>query len=61
VACVTYQSALEIVKELARESRPTAVCPANTHILAEARQEPGFCASDGKFDIVLPLRYRRFH
>jgi N-acetylglucosaminyldiphosphoundecaprenol N-acetyl-beta-D-mannosaminyltransferase len=42
VACVTYDSALEIVQDLARESRPTAVCPANTHILAEARHEPEF-------------------
>ncbi|HST31636.1 MAG TPA: hypothetical protein VLK27_12450 [Chthoniobacterales bacterium] len=36
VACVTYDSALEIVQKLARESHPTAVCPANTHILAES-------------------------
>jgi len=42
VACVTYDSALEIVQELAREPRPTAVCPANTHILSEARHEPEF-------------------
>ena len=54
VGCVTYQSALEIVQELARESRPTAVCPANTHILAEARQEPDFARVMAKFDLVLP-------
>ena len=54
VACVTYQSALEIVQNLARESRPTAVCPANTHILAEARQEPDFARVMAKFDLVLP-------
>jgi N-acetylglucosaminyldiphosphoundecaprenol N-acetyl-beta-D-mannosaminyltransferase len=60
VGCVTYQSALEIVQKLAREPRPTAVCPANTHILAEARQEPNFARVMAKFDLVLPLRYRRF-
>jgi N-acetylglucosaminyldiphosphoundecaprenol N-acetyl-beta-D-mannosaminyltransferase len=54
VACVTYDSALEIVKNLARESRPTAVCPANTHILAEARHDPDFARLMGKFDLVLP-------
>ncbi|HWY40172.1 MAG TPA: hypothetical protein VNX27_05195 [Chthoniobacterales bacterium] len=42
VACVTYDLAVEIVQGLARERRPTAVCPANTHILSEARHEPKF-------------------
>lgn len=42
VACVTYDSALDVVQQLAREPRPSAVCPANTHILAEARHEPEF-------------------
>jgi N-acetylglucosaminyldiphosphoundecaprenol N-acetyl-beta-D-mannosaminyltransferase len=54
VACVTYDSALEIVKGLARESRPTAVCPANTHILAEARHDPDFGHLMAKFDLVIP-------
>src|ERR1017187_10461253 len=54
VACVTYDSALECVKELAREPRPTAVCPANTHILAEARHNPDFARVLAKFDLVLP-------
>jgi N-acetylglucosaminyldiphosphoundecaprenol N-acetyl-beta-D-mannosaminyltransferase len=54
VACVTYDSALEIVKGLARQSRPTAVCPANTHILAEARHDPDFGRVMAKFDLVLP-------
>jgi N-acetylglucosaminyldiphosphoundecaprenol N-acetyl-beta-D-mannosaminyltransferase len=54
VACVTYDSALEIVKTLARQSRPTAVCPANTHILAEARHDPDFGRIMAKFDLVLP-------
>ena len=54
VGCVTYDSALEIVQKLAREPRPTAVCPANTHILAEARQEPDFARVMEKFEVVLP-------
>jgi N-acetylglucosaminyldiphosphoundecaprenol N-acetyl-beta-D-mannosaminyltransferase len=54
VACVNYQSAFEIVESLARESRPTAVCPANTHILAEARHAPDFARVMSKFDLVLP-------
>src|SRR5260370_37348546 len=54
VACVTYDSAREIAEQLAREPRPTAVCPANTHILAEARQEPDFARVMAKFDLVLP-------
>jgi len=54
VACATYDSALEQVKELAREPRPTAVCPANTHILAEARHNPGFARVLAKFNLVLP-------
>lgn len=54
VACVTYDSALERIKELAAESRPTAVCPANTHILAEVQHSPGFAEVMGKFDLVLP-------
>jgi N-acetylglucosaminyldiphosphoundecaprenol N-acetyl-beta-D-mannosaminyltransferase len=49
VACVTYDSALEIVQGLAREPRPTAVCPANTHILSEARHEPEFAQVMEKF------------
>src|SRR5437660_3077188 len=54
VACVTYQSAFEIVQTLARESRPTAVCPSNTHILAEARHCPDFARVMSKFDLILP-------
>ena len=54
VACVTYDSALEIVEGLAREPRPTAVCPANTHILAEARHDPEFGQVMDKFDLVFP-------
>jgi N-acetylglucosaminyldiphosphoundecaprenol N-acetyl-beta-D-mannosaminyltransferase len=54
VGCVTYDSALERIKELAREPRPTAVCPANTHILAEARHNPDFAGVMAKFDLVLP-------
>jgi N-acetylglucosaminyldiphosphoundecaprenol N-acetyl-beta-D-mannosaminyltransferase len=54
VACATYESALERIKELAREPRPTAVCPANTHILADARHDPTFASVLGKFDMILP-------
>ncbi|MGD0349309.1 MAG: WecB/TagA/CpsF family glycosyltransferase [Verrucomicrobiota bacterium] len=54
VACATYDSALEGVKALARELRPTAVCPANTHILAEARRKPDFAQVLSRFDLVLP-------
>jgi hypothetical protein len=54
VACVTYDSALKIIKTLARQARPTAVCPANTHILAEARHSPDFARVMAKFDLVLP-------
>jgi N-acetylglucosaminyldiphosphoundecaprenol N-acetyl-beta-D-mannosaminyltransferase len=54
VACASYDSALERVKELAHEPRPTAVCPANTHILAEARHNPDFARVLSKFDLVLP-------
>ena len=54
VARVTYQSAFEIVQNLAREPRPTAVCPSNTHILSEARHDPGFARVMSKFDLVLP-------
>jgi N-acetylglucosaminyldiphosphoundecaprenol N-acetyl-beta-D-mannosaminyltransferase len=54
VACVTYDSALGMVEGLARQSRPTAVCPANTHILAEVRHDPEFGRVMEKFDVVLP-------
>ena len=54
VACVTYDSALERIKELAAEPRPTAVCPANTHILADARRDADFDSVMAKFDLVLP-------
>jgi N-acetylglucosaminyldiphosphoundecaprenol N-acetyl-beta-D-mannosaminyltransferase len=54
VAAVTYESALERIKELAQQPRPTAVCPANTHILAEARHNREFANVLAKFDLVLP-------
>jgi N-acetylglucosaminyldiphosphoundecaprenol N-acetyl-beta-D-mannosaminyltransferase len=54
VACVTYDSALEDITKLAAEPRPTAVCPANTHILAEARRNPDHAAVMAKFDFVFP-------
>ena len=54
VGCLTYDSALDQVKRLAAEPRPTAVCPANTHILAEARHDRDFASVMRKFDLVLP-------
>src|ERR1700736_3268567 len=54
VACVTYQSAFDVIKSFAREPRATAVCPANTHILSEARHDPDFAGVMAKFDLVLP-------
>jgi len=54
VTCATYDSALDHIKSLARQPRPTAVCPANTHILAEARHDPDFAQVLAKFDLVLP-------
>jgi N-acetylglucosaminyldiphosphoundecaprenol N-acetyl-beta-D-mannosaminyltransferase len=54
VACATYDSALDHIKELARRPGPTAVCPANTHILAEVRHDPEFARLLKKFDLVLP-------
>src|SRR5258707_8324713 len=54
IARVTYQSAFEIIQQLARESRPTAVCPSNTHILSEARHDPSFARVMSKFDLVFP-------
>src|SRR5579862_6429172 len=54
VAAATYDSALDRVKTLAKQPRPTAVCPANTHILAEARHNPEFAKTLAGFDLVLP-------
>ena len=54
VACATYASALERIKALAREGRPTAVCPSNTHILGEARHNADFARVIARFDLVLP-------
>lgn len=54
IACCTYASALERVTMLAREPRATAVCPANTHILAEARHKLEFARRLTRFDLVLP-------
>jgi N-acetylglucosaminyldiphosphoundecaprenol N-acetyl-beta-D-mannosaminyltransferase len=39
---------------LAREPRAAAVCPANTHILGEARHNPQFSKCLARFDLVLP-------
>ena len=47
-------TALERIKQLAGEPRPTGVCPANTHILAEVQRDADFAFVMGKFDLVLP-------
>lgn len=54
VARVTYQSAFEIVQDFARQPRPSAVCPSNTHILSEARHDPSFARVMSRFDLVFP-------
>lgn len=54
VACATYDSALERIKVLACEARPTAVCPANTHIIGEARDNAAFARILARFELVLP-------
>jgi N-acetylglucosaminyldiphosphoundecaprenol N-acetyl-beta-D-mannosaminyltransferase len=54
IASVSYDSAMEIVEQFAREPRATAACPANTHILAEARHDPSFGRVMEKFDLVFP-------
>src|SRR5437667_12809012 len=54
VACVTYDSALERIIKVAGEARPTAVCPANTHILAEGWRNADFAGVMAKFDLVVP-------
>src|SRR5689334_15661161 len=50
VACATYDSALARIKELAREARPTAACPANTHIIGEARNNVAFARILARFE-----------
>jgi UDP-N-acetyl-D-mannosaminuronic acid transferase (WecB/TagA/CpsF family) len=55
VACATYDSALEHLTALAREPRPAAVCPSNTHILGEAPHNPEFARVLARFDLVLRM------
>lgn len=54
VSAATYASAFEQIKSLASLERPTAVCPANTHILGEARHSASFRQVLSRFDLVLP-------
>ena len=54
ITCCTYGSALELITMLARELRASAVCPANTHILGEARHNLEFATRLARFDLVLP-------
>ncbi len=54
VSCLTYDSALDEVKRLASQPKPTAVCPANTHSLAEAQRDPQFAEIMRHFDLIMP-------
>jgi N-acetylglucosaminyldiphosphoundecaprenol N-acetyl-beta-D-mannosaminyltransferase len=54
VACASYESALEYIKALARKAGPSAVCPANTHIIGEARNNVAFARILARFELVLP-------
>src|SRR5215208_1022053 len=54
VACCTYDSALDLIKTLARNPRPAAVCPANTHIVGEGRHNPVFGKKLARFELILP-------
>lgn len=54
VACASYDSALAAIEALARLPRPAAVCPANTHILGEARADPAFAEVLRRFDLIVP-------
>ena len=54
IACCTYDSALDLIKMLARKPRPAAVCPANTHIVGEGRHNPEFGKKLARFDLILP-------
>ena len=54
IACCTYDSALDLIKVLARKPRPAAVCPANTHIVGEGRHNPEFGKKLARFELILP-------
>jgi len=49
-----YFTAVGRLIRLAGASRPAAVAACNTHIIALARQRPGFRAALQKFEVLLP-------
>ncbi len=57
VDCVTYESALARIKELAAAGRPAAVSACNTHLVSLARSDPSFHAVMERFDLVAPDGY----
>jgi len=54
LACVTYASAVDHLQELARLDHSSAVCAANTHILALGKHDPDFGKIIRGFDFVVP-------
>lgn len=57
VDCVTYQSALDRIKDLADARRPSAVSACNTHLVALARSNSDFHSVMERFDLVAPDGY----
>ena len=54
VACTDYEGGLRETERLIREESPVAISACNTHIVAEARSDPGFNAVMQQFDVILP-------
>lgn len=54
VAVVNYDSAIAESIRLAGEPRPAAVSASNTHIITQARHDPGFGTAIRSFDLILP-------
>jgi len=50
----SYSDAVQQVAGLARAPKPGAVAACITHIIALARQRPGFRAALQKFEVLLP-------
>lgn len=57
VDCVTYESALARITQLAGARRPTAVSACNTHLVALARSDRKFHAVMERFDLIAPDGY----
>lgn len=54
IAVADYDSAIAESIRLAREPRAAAVSASNTHIITQARHDPGFGAVIRSFDLILP-------